>query len=110
MISMPLRCLKKTILHTPSSAESLPEIQHGQKMENKDGPIVAAYATVLYKDGREDLHSDDVGANQAVMEAIADKACQRRRDNQPRLDATNIQKRWRRKQSCGVLASQLSGH
>ena len=29
------------------------EVQHGQKMENKDGPIVAAYATVLYKDGRE---------------------------------------------------------
>lgn len=29
------------------------EINHQQKLENKDKPIVAAYATVVYKDGRE---------------------------------------------------------
>ncbi len=28
-------------------------IHHAQKLENKDKPIVAAYATVVYKDGRE---------------------------------------------------------
>lgn len=29
------------------------EINHTQKLENKNGPIKAAYATVVYKDGRE---------------------------------------------------------
>ncbi len=29
------------------------EITHTQKLENKDGPIKAAYATIIYKDGHE---------------------------------------------------------
>lgn len=29
------------------------DIQHTQKLENKDGPIKAAYATIIYRDGRE---------------------------------------------------------
>lgn len=29
------------------------EINHQQKLENKDKPVVAAYATVVYRDGRE---------------------------------------------------------
>lgn len=29
------------------------EIRHSQKLENKDKPIVAAYATIVYKDGSE---------------------------------------------------------